>query len=555
MTRRPDPLAGLADVTLPHLVDRLAADLPEDEAIVAPDGRVTWGELGRRIGVFAAALQGRGLRPGSRVGVLLPNGVRWVVATIGAQAAGATAVPINTWYGERELADALERAAVEVTVVDDAPIFGKDFAALVEELERAGRGNLHGVWRWPAADALPPAASTPGNPAPIAASGDDTAFILFTSGSTRRPKGVMLPHRSIVTTGAAIGSRQDFGPRDRMWLPTPLFFSKAAANAIPAALSHGATLCIEEQFDPNASLAFLERERCTIFYGIALHARQMVEHPEFESFDVSALRTGGGATTPEEKTLMIDRLGIEQLCSMYGMTETCGYSTLTEIGEPRVVRMSTQGRILPTQELRIGRDDGSVAEPGESGEIQIRGAIMSGYLDPEMNERAFTADGWFRTGDRGFLDEERRLHFGSRVAETIKYKGINVSPAEVEEAIRPLAGVREVFVFGRSDPVAGELVSCVIVPTDPALAAPDDGVAAGAAAALRTGIVAALREQVAKYMVPSELRFVTHDDVPLTRSSKVDRMELRLIAERAAGDPVDEDAESTRRPEPWNTPG
>ncbi|MGE3618951.1 MAG: class I adenylate-forming enzyme family protein [Acidimicrobiia bacterium] len=530
----PVPTEGVARLTLPDLVAHLAATDPDRDGLVAPEGRWSWAELAAEAGALAGWLRDRGVRRGDRVAVAFPNGARWLVATLAGHAAGATVVPVNTWYGEAEVRSAVERAAVVLALAAPEEIFEKDFAGILEGVAGAVPGVLGGgVHRWPAGRRrLDGVADAPGG-LRIDAEPDDVGYILFTSGSTRMPKGVLLSHRSMILTGRGIGGRQGFAPGDRMWLPTPLFFSKAAANAIPSALSYGVALCVQERFDPLEALRFIEAERCTIYYGLALHARRMVEHPEFARFDLSCLRTGGGATTPGEKRMMIDVLGIEGLTSVYGMTESCGYSTLTWFDDPLDVRLDSQGTPVPAQELRIA--EGEVPVPvGEQGEIQLRGAILTAYLDADVTAKAFTSDGWFRTGDAGRLDAQGRLHFVARLAEVIKCKGINVSPAEVENALRDCDGVAEAYVFGRTDEVVGQAVACALVPEDGVFPEGADLSDEAVVAAFRDGIVATLRGRVAKYNVPTEIQVVRADEVPRTKSMKVDRLELRLRAERAA---------------------
>jgi fatty-acyl-CoA synthase len=222
-------------------------------------------------------------------------------------------------------------------------------------------------------------------------------------------------------------------------------------------------------------------------------------------------------------------LGIQGLASVYGLTECCGYSCVTGPDDPREVRMQTQGRVIDSQELRIGEGDRPLGV-GETGEIQLRGAILSSYLDPEMTAQAFTADGWFRTNDLGWLDGDGRLHFVGRRGEMIKTKGINVSPAQVEDVVRGVDGVREVYVFGVADDEAGELVAAVVVPADASLTGPTPD-ASEARAALARAVMAAVRARLASYNVPRDIEVVAFEDLPLTLSGKVNRRQLRDLAE------------------------
>lgn len=534
------PEAALAALTLPTVVDHVGRETPDAEALVAPEGRLTYGRFAEEVRHLASWLGARGLEPGDRVTVLFPNGLRWMVATYAALRAGCTVVPLNTWYGPDELASALDRARVRLAVVCDEEAFGRDFAGILDDLAAGGgtgAGRLAlGVHRWPAGEPRLPAAGA-GLPAPDRSTADGVAFILFTSGSTNLPKGVLLPHRSIVRSGYAIGERQGFVAGDRMWLPNPLFFSKGCVNAVPAALTHGVTLLLQARFDPEAALELLSAERCTIYYGGSVHARRIVDHPRFADHDLSSLRIGTGGATPQEKALMIDVLGIPGLASVYGLTECCGYSCVTGPGDPRRVRIETQGRVIDSQELRIA-DGERPLRSGETGEIQLRGAILSSYLDAEMTERAFLPGGWFRTNDLGWLDDEHRLHFVGRMGEMIKTNGINVSPAQVEEVVRAVEGVREVYVFGVSDEEAGELVACVVVASDESLVSGDPARRPARTAPLAAAAAGAVRGRLASYNVPWVVEVLSFDELPLTLSGKVSRRLLRQRAEGArAGSP------------------
>ncbi|WP_448624398.1 class I adenylate-forming enzyme family protein [Geodermatophilus sp. URMC 64] len=514
----------LQKYTVPELLAALSRHAGDTEAVVGPEGRVTYAELHARCERLARALVGWGLRPGDRIGVYLPNGLRWVVAMLAGHLAGLHVVPINTWYRSSELGYVAHKARIRLFVTD-AKLFGRGVsedleAAGVDPSFRAGADGSLGTLYWPSDSELPEEiddAEDGGDPLP-GAEPDDIALILFTSGSTANPKPVPLRQGALVRSGRELGARQHIQPGDRIWFAAPLFFGYGCSNALPVALAHAATICIEERVSGDESLAFIERERCTVYYGLATATRMLLSAPSFGRRDISSLRTGTTGFTAEDKRLVIETLGVREVCSVYGMTEAYGHSTMTEAGDPLDVVLTTQGRVLPTQEIRTVDETGAVLPPGQSGEIQLRGCVTTGYLDsPELNEAAFTDDGWFRTGDLGWLDEEQRLHFVGRLKEVMKIKGINISPAEVEEVVAGHARVDQVYVFSVADASGEDVIACVVVPRDPV----DD----------RDAFVAELRayvrERAASYKVPAQFSIVGNDQLPTTATGKVSKMLLK----------------------------
>jgi fatty-acyl-CoA synthase len=520
-----DLYESLSEHTFPAVLDALRDRYGEMEAVVAPDGRATFAEFARRCEAMAGILTSAGLRPGDRVGVLLPNGLRWLVAALGAHRAGMVAVPINTWYRSSEFAHLIEAADVRM-IVTDQQIFSRD---VLQDLAEAGHGEVYaagavgrgylGALCWPSGHDLPPGVAR--GPVPdVTVRPDDLAMILFTSGSTARPKPVPLRHGPLVRNGREIGSRQHLRPGDRLWIAAPFFFGYGCANALPVALTHGVTLCLEERVDGDTSLEFIERERCTVYYGLATTTRALLAAPSFGRCDISLLRTGTCGFTAEDKRLVIEELGVSEVCSVYGLTEAYGHSTMTDATDPVDVKLNTQGTVVPTQEIRIVDDRGEPCPPQVTGEVELRGCVIDGYLDsPDLDSVAFSPGGWFRTGDLGWLDADARLHFVGRRKELMKIKGINIAPAEVEDILAAHATVDQVYVLGVPDADGDEQMACVVVPRTPV---EDEQI-------LVASLTAHVRGRAASYKVPS--RFVVMDgaQLPLTDTGKVSKLELRKM--------------------------
>ena len=260
-----------------------------------------------------------------------------------------------------------------------------------------------------------------------------------------------------------------------------------------------------------------QRHRCTVYYAVAPITRALAAHPGLAGFDISALRTGTANATTEDLRLAIEVLGVSQVCNAYGLTEGHGHSTITSWDDPASVRIGSQGRALPTQELRIVVD-GAAAGPDQAGEIEIRRAISPGYLDaPEATAAAFGADGWFRTGDIGRVDGDGRLHYLGRSHEMMKVKGINISPAEVESLLVQHDLVDEAFVFGLATPDGDQSVGCVLVSAVPAAA--------------REALIRDVRDWLAggaaAYKTPTTIVVMTAAELPLTPTGKVSKRLLQ----------------------------
>jgi fatty-acyl-CoA synthase len=461
-------------LTTPAVLAAVAEECQDRPFVIATDGELTYSRMAAQAARLAGQFAALGLRPGERLGLLLPNGIRWCATLLGAHAAGLTVVPLNTWYREDELVAVAERAGLRAVVIQDQ-IFGLpsgQYAAAVSE--RLGPSGYLGSFSWAATAPGPAGLPEPGGTrgalevlrdAPVAET--DDALLVFTSGSSAEPKAVRLPQAGLVRTAHAIGERQGIRKDDRFWFASPLFFVFGCANALPNALTHGATLCLQERFEAGSALEFIQRQRCTVYYAVAPITRALAARPDLADYDISALRTGTANATTEDLRLAVEVLGVSQVCNAYGMTEGYGHSTITAYDDPVDVRIGSQGRPLPTQELRIVVDE-AVAGPDVAGEIQIRGAITSGYLDaPELTAAAFGDGGWFRTGDIGRLDGDGRLHYLGRSHEMMKVKGINIAPAEVESLLVQHDLVDEAFVFGLPTADGDQSVGCVLVSTVP----------------------------------------------------------------------------------------
>src|SRR5437762_10059761 len=362
--------------TLGALLDEMAAAHPHAEAVVFRDQRFTYAMLRARVDEFARALLAVGVTRGDRVAVLLPNRPEWLIATLAIAKIGGIMTAISTFSTPRELAWALEHseAAALVTV---AAFRSHDYLSALHDLcpalDRSAPGGLRSA-RLPhlrtvvcvdprrhagvfAADEFLACASktrvTALETAQRAVSPDDVCYILYTSGSTATPKGVTLVHGGVIDNGFEIGERQHLSAADRLWLAVPLFWSFGSANALPAILSHGGCVVLQESFEPGEALELLEAERCSVYYGMPHMARALLEHPDRPRRRLAAMRTGLTIGPPEDIEMTMEAVGARELCNVYGSTETYGNCAVTDGHDLLALRLHTQGRPLPGMQMRV----------------------------------------------------------------------------------------------------------------------------------------------------------------------------------------------------------
>jgi len=523
--------AAPASRTLFELLCEQAERYPDRIAVICGERATTYRDLAVGAGRIGAALRAHGIGRGDQVGILVNNRLEWLEACFGATALGAVAVPFSTWSKPGELAYLLADSAVEALIAVDA--FGaEDFAASLVALAPNFRrlrlivmlgGALRPGWIGYAefrASAAPLDARAGGEQAsPV-----DDALILYTSGSSARPKAVRLQHYAIIENGFAIGERMRLSPDDRVLLAPPLFWAYGACNALPATLSHGAALVLHGRFDAGEWIGLVERHCCTAAYTLPSITGAVLRHPEFRRDRVASLRTGLMIGSAEEVRIAAEELGAAQICNIYGATEIYGNSFVTPCDWPLKRRMAGQGPPLPGVRLRIvDPETGGAVPPGATGALEVTGYVSPGYCggSAEHNAAAFTGDGYFRTGDLGFVDEEGDFHFVARDSDIIKRAGINVSPAEIESLLLAHPAVAQAAVVGAASGERGEAIVAFVVLRP-------------AAEITAEGLRAHCRAVASSYKVPDHIAFRTH--LPVTETGKIFR---RGLKEEAAKLPIE----------------
>ncbi len=537
----PEPVSAEgAPRTLWELFARSVELHGDRAALITADARWSYAELDAWVDAHARALVAAGVTKGARVGLWMENDPEWVAVALAATSIGAVLVPVSTFAKADDLAYHLRMADVSHLLMTRS-FLGSDYLAmlssvapgiaegpsrpggplLIEELAslrsvvvRGSEGQLPpGCVRWDdhlcAGDAVP-AAVLSGLRAEL--DPDDDCYLLTTSGTTARPKGVLHDHRTLARNGFLIGELQALVPEDVVWFYFPLFFSAGCINVMLGTLSHGSALIVQASFDPPEALELIEREGATAWHLWLHQLNKLMAEPGWSTRDHSHLHKG---TAPFD--MFVEGLpeGHPGGVNMYGMTETATAFSCTPAADPIDVRLSTQGHLLPGNEVRIvDPDTGEQMSEGEAGEICVRGAsLMRRYYKVDPAE-TFDAEGFFHTGDLGFVDAEGRLHFERRLKDVIKTGGINVSPAEVESALQGLPGVEVAHVFAVPDADRGEVVGAALVVTDPAT------FDAGAATTWWA-------EHLPAHKRPGRYLVLTEAEVPMTGSGKVRKHELR----------------------------
>jgi fatty-acyl-CoA synthase len=504
--------------------------------------RWSYHDLMRRVDRLAAGLLAIGVYKGDRVGIWSPNRPEWVLAQFATARIGAILVNVNPAYQTSELEYALRHAGVSTLIT--APNFrDSDYLAklntLCPELAEARSGALRsaalpelrrvvqlGTDPMPGAisfDAVMSRGSTGPKARLDAISSsldpDDAINIQFTSGTTGRPKGATLSHRSIINNAISSARAMRLTPDDALCIPVPLYHCFGMVLGNLAAVSYGTKMVFPgEGFDPLATLKAVEAEGCTALHGVPTMFAAMLDQPEFTRFDLRSLRTGimAGSICPAP---LMKRVMEDMHCSGitigYGMTETSPISFQSDPDDPPTKRVATVGRIQPHVECKVIDKDGQTVPVGKQGQLLTRGyLVMKGY----WNDPEFTADaireGWMHTGDLAKIDAEGFCQITGRAGDMLIRGGENVYPAELEEVLVTHPDIAQAQVFGLPDARLGEEVAAWII------------LHPGASLSAQT-LQDWCRERIARFKVPRHIRF--DDDMPLTATGKAQKFKMRDV--------------------------
>ena len=508
---------GVGALTLSGFLDEVSARFGPNEALVFDDPlqgeatvRWTYADLQQAARGVARALIAAGVSKGSRVGVLMGNRPEAVASFFGAALAGAVVVPLSTFAPPPELAFMLRDADVAVLLTQRA-LLQRDLATTVEQLDRQCLPYLTTVavlgtpsWdRFLAAGPDVPDALVEARSAEVSAA--DHGVIIYSSGTTDRPKGMLHNHRAPTLQfwiQAGLFARH---PGTRMWTALPMFWTAGMNTAMGATLAAGGCWVMQETFEPGAALRLMARERVTEPYTLPHQTAALEEHPDWLGTDLSSLRSVFGKSAfARHPSVHGDPAW--QMPVGYGLSETCAFFIAHPSTTPRHLLRESMGRLLPGNELRIvdpgtGEDLG----PSADGEFAIRGPTLMEHYVKKTRDQCFDEDGFFHTGDVGFYDDDGYVHWTGRRTEMIKTGGANVSPAELEVQLRACPPVKLARVVGIPDARLDQLVVLCVTLKEGATADEAD-------------IQGFLRERVASYKVPKKVLFFAEGDIPMTRS-------------------------------------
>ncbi len=501
---------------------------------------------------LAKGLLDIGIKKGDNVGVWAKNVPEWLTFMFACAKIGAPLVTINTAYQKTELEYVLKQSDMKAIALTDGfrdNSYINILYDLVPELKTQARGNLHskkfpklkdiiyigqrkhrGMYNTNELFLLGENFSDEKlKEAKAKVNQNDVITLLYTSGTEGFPKGVMLTSRNIVNDGYYIGENLNYTEKDKLCLVVPLFHCFGTVLGVMAIITHGATIVMLEEFDPLLTLTSIQKEKCTSLYGVPTMFIAELNHPMFDMFDLSSLRTGimAGSTCPKETMReVIDKMNMKEITSVYGLTEAAPGFTQTNANDTFEKKVNTVGKKFPNVEVKIiNPKTGEAVGINTPGEIMCRGFnVMKGYYNmPDKTSEAIEEDGWLHTGDLATVDDEGYYSIVGRIKDVIIRGGENIYPREVEEYLFTHPCVKDVQVAGIPDEKYGEIVGAFIIKHDNFEDINEEDI--------RDYCIG----NIARFKVPKYVFFI--DEFPLTTSGKIQKYKfgeigLNLINER-----------------------
>mgnify|MGYP001822477074 CR=1 FL=1 len=537
----------LIDETVGQRLLKTAARFPDGEALVVRHQGVrwTWREYVERIDRLATGLLALGIEPGDRVGIWAPNCAEWCLTQFATARIGAVLVNINPAYRVFELEYALNTSGCRAIIAAErfkSSEYLRMLQDLAPELEHCAPGRLQAA-KLPALETVIRMGSerTAGmlNFGEVSEMGgalereqlnriageltpQDVINIQFTSGTTGNPKGAALTHHNILNNANQVAHGMRFTERDRLCIPVPMYHCFGMVLGKLACVTTGATAVFPaDAFEAGSVLETVDAERCTALHGVPTMFIAELEHPEFDRYDLTALRTGimAGAPCPVEvMKKVIARMHMAEVLIAYGQTECSPVNHMTLADDPLAKRVETVGRAGPHLEVKIVDEQGEIVPVGTAGDICTRGyAVMKGYWeDPEKTAETVDADGWLHSGDLGVMDEEGYVAVVGRLKDMIIRGGENIYPREIEEFLYTHPKIQDAKVIGVADEKYGEEVCAWVQLKDGETLTEDE-------------IRDFCKANIAYFKVPRYVRLV--DEFPMTITGKVQKFRMREIME------------------------
>lgn len=536
----------LLDITLGEQLEYWAKKTPDHEFMVYPDRnlRFTYREFDERVNNLAKGLQYIGMGPGDKLGIWANNVPDWMTFMFATAKIGVVLVTINTNYKLHELEYLIKNSDLQTLCIINGfrdSDYVKMVNELVPELKECERGYLESE-KFPFLKNIifigPEKHRGMYNTAELILLGSqldddllnstkkmvsphDVVNMQYTSGTTGFPKGVMLSHHNILNNGYSTGECMNYTQDDRLCVCVPLFHCFGCVLAVCAVISHGATMVMVENFDPLMVLASVHKERCTALYGVPTMFIAELNHPMFEMFDLSSLRTGimAGAPCPiDTMNQVMEKMYMKEIIIVYGLTESSPGMTATRTTDPPEIRSTTVGKEFPFVDVKVvDPETGEELKPGEQGELCCKGYnVMKGYYkNPEATAKAIDKDGWLHSGDLGVKDEKGYFRVTGRIKDMIIRGGENIYPREIENFLYEMPGIQSVEIAGVPSPKYGEQIGAFIkLKEDAALTAED--------------VQDYCRGQIARYKIPKYIFFV--DEYPMTASGKIQKYKLSELS-------------------------
>jgi fatty-acyl-CoA synthase len=536
------------EFTLGALLGHVAGRFPDNDALIYVDRglRYTWREFNEVCRQVAKGLLKLGIKKGDNVAIWAYNVPEWVILQFATAKIGAVLVTVNTAYKSAELEYILDQSD-STTLFMVKSFKDTDYVAtlidVVPELATAQPGTLSTAKLPFLKTVVFIGTETPAGMlnferimdlgkvvpdselAAVEATLDchDVINMQYTSGTTGFPKGVMLTHYNLVNNGFNIGECMKFTEKDRLCIPVPFFHCFGSVLGVMASVTHGTAMIPVEIFDPLKVLQTVEKERCTAVHGVPTMFIAELEHPEFDKFDLTSLRTGimAGSVCPiEVMKRVVKDMHVTEITSVYGQTESSPGITQTRTEDSIELRVATVGRALPDAEVKIiDIETGATLPPGKQGELCARGyMVMRGYYKmPEETAKVIDADGWLHTGDLAVMDENGYCKITGRIKQMIIRGGENIYPKEIEEFLYTHPKISDVQIYGVPDRKYGEQVMAAVVLKKGALMTENE-------------VREFCRGRIANYKVPKYVKFV--DSYPMTASGKIQKFKLREMAIR-----------------------
>jgi fatty-acyl-CoA synthase len=535
----------LLDKTIGEFLEYWAEKTPDNEYIVYSDRdfRMTWSEYNKRVDDMANGFLSIGVKKGDHIGIWATNVPDWLTILYASAKVGAVLVTVNTNYKLHEAEFLLKDSDIHTLCITEGIFDGSYIDMVYEmlpELKESPRGKLNSK-RFPAIKnvvyigqekyrgmyntaELLLLGKTNGkdrlNEIKRTVACHDVVNMQYTSGTTGFPKGVMLTHHNIVNNGFFTGEGMKFTENDKLCCCVPLFHCFGVVLATMNCLTHGSTQVMVERFDPLVVLASVSKERCTALYGVPTMFIAELDHPMFDLFDVSSLRTGimAGSLCPIELMRRVtEKLHITHITSVYGLTESSPGMTHSVLEDPFEARCTTVGKDYPETEVKVlNPDTGEECAVGEQGEMCCRGyLVMKGYYkNPQATAIVIDKSGWLHSGDLGIKDEDGYYRITGRIKDIIIRGGENIYPREIEEFLYKIPQIKDVQVAAIPDAKYGEVPGAFIILKEGQTLEEEE-------------VRDFCRGQIARYKIPKHIFFV--DEFPLTGSGKIQKYKLKDI--------------------------